>query len=63
MKKHKKEFAIVFHSCHKNLETVVFEFNKFCFGEHPCYSGKNNLPLSRFDGTKGSKNFSISDRQ
>lgn len=28
-------------------------------GEHPCYSGRNNTPLVRFDGTKGTKNFVI----
>lgn len=59
LKKAKKEFAIVFRSFDSNLGNVVYEFNKFCNGEHPCYNGRNNYPLARFDGSKNTKNFII----
>lgn len=59
LKKQKKEFAVVFRGFGPELNQVVMEFNKFCTGEHPCYNGKNNFPIARFDGFKGSKNFLI----
>lgn len=59
LKKAKKEFAIVFRSFDSNLADVVYEFNKFCNCEHPCYNGRNNLPIARFDGSKNSKSFII----
>ena len=59
LKKAKKEFAIVFRSFDNDLSNVIFEFNKFCNGEHPCYNGRNNAPLARLDGSKNSKKFII----
>jgi len=38
------------------------ELNLFFAGEHPCYNGKNGTPLNKFDGSKGTKNFKIADR-
>ena len=59
LKKQKKEFAIVFRSFGTDIKNVVTEFNKFCTGDHPCYNGKNGLPLVKFDGSKNSKNYEI----
>jgi hypothetical protein len=44
LKKAKKEFAIVFRTYGNEINNVVFEFNKFCNGEHPCYSGRGGTP-------------------
>jgi hypothetical protein len=44
LKKQKKEFAISFRTFGVDLEDVVYEFDKFCKGEHPCYNGRNNMP-------------------
>ncbi len=49
----------MFRSFGEDLPLVIKEFNKFCLGEHPCYNGRNNFSLARFDGSKGSKNFII----
>jgi hypothetical protein len=35
----------------------VHEFDKFARGEHPCFNGRNGLPLVKFDGSKNSKDF------
>ena len=39
----------------------MWEFNQFCSGQHPCYSGRNGTHLIKFDGSKGTKDFRISD--
>jgi len=41
------------------VEKVVWEFNRFCDGNHPCYSGRNGTPLVKFDGSKGAKDLHI----
>lgn len=41
MKKQRKDFQIAFRSFGHDLETVIYEFNQFCAGKHPCYNGKN----------------------
>lgn len=61
LKKSKKEFAIVFRTFGKDLENVIYEFNSFCNGEHPCFNGKNGVPLVKFDGTKNTKDMRIKD--
>lgn len=63
LKKAKKEFAVVFRDFGADLEKVVFEFNKFCNGEHPMYNGRNNTPLARFDGSKNSKSYVVNSAQ
>lgn len=40
---------------------MEWEFNQFCAGFHPCYSGRNGTPLIKFDGTKGTKDLKIRD--
>jgi hypothetical protein len=62
LKKAKKEFSILFRTFGADLLNTVFEFNKFCNGEHPCYSGKGGTPLVKFDGSKGTKDLRISHR-
>jgi len=55
LKKKKEEFSIVFNSYGVELDNVVYEFNKFCQGEHPCFNGRNNTPLVKVDGSKNQK--------
>lgn len=62
LKKLKKEFAIVFRTHGEDLHNVIFEFNKFCKGEHPCYSGRGGTPQVKFDGSKGTKDLFIKER-
>jgi hypothetical protein len=57
-----RDFAIVFRTFGSDMENVIWEFNKFCNGQHPCYNGKNGTPLVKFDGTKGTKDLRISEK-
>lgn len=59
LKKAKREFAIVFRTFGQDLQNVIFEFNKFCNGEHPCYSGRGGTPQVKFDGGKNAKDLRI----
>jgi len=52
MKKQKREFAVVFNSFWEDIDNVVYEFNNFCAGEHPCFNGRNGTPLVKMDGSK-----------
>ena len=61
LKKKKEEFSIVFRSFGEEIENVVYEFNKFCEGEHPCYNGRNNTPQVRIDGSKNQKDLRMKD--
>lgn len=63
LKKLKREFAVVFRDYNgQDLDNVVAEFNQFCKGEHPCFSGKNGTILAKFDGSKGAKEMRIRER-
>lgn len=63
LKKVKKEFAVVFRNYNgQDLQNVIAEFNQFCKGEHPCYSGRNGTPLVKFDGSKGTKELRFKDK-
>ena len=53
LKKQKREFSIVLRSEEDYMENVIFEFNQFCSGTHPCYNGKAGTPTLKFDGSKG----------
>lgn len=61
MKKQKREFAVTFNTFGSELENVVYEFNKFCSGEHPCFNGRNGASLVKFDGSKNQKDYRIQD--
>ena len=62
LKKAKREFAIVFRTFGSDIDNVVFEFNKFCNGVHPCYSSSGGAVPVKFDGSKGTKDLRIKDR-
>ena len=61
LKKKKEEFSIVFRSFGHELDAAIYEFNKFCSGEHPCYNGRNNTPLVKIDGSKNQKDIRIKE--
>jgi hypothetical protein len=61
LRKSKREFAVVFRTFGGDLPDVIYEFNRFCEGTHPCYNGKNGCPLIRFDRSKGSKDMRIDE--
>ena len=61
LKKAKREFAITFRSFGEDIQSTIYEFNLFCNGEHPCYSGRGGTPLVKFDGSKGTKDLRIKD--
>lgn len=63
LKKAKREFAVVFRTFGSDLENLIWEFNKFCSGSHPCFNGKNGMPLIKFDGTNGTPDLRILDNQ
>jgi predicted ATPase len=58
-KKQKREFSVIFRSMGDEVEKVIWEFNQFCIGQHPCFSGRNGTPLVKFDGSKGTKDLRI----
>eukprot|EP00347_Sterkiella_histriomuscorum_P008273 403345711 len=62
LKKAKKEFSIVFRTFGQDLNNVIFEFNKFCNGDHPCYSGRGGTPQVKFEGSKNTKDLRIKER-
>jgi hypothetical protein len=62
LKKAKREFAVVFRTFGDDLNNVVFEFNKFCNGDHPCYSGRGGTPQVKFEGGKNTKDLRIKER-
>lgn len=57
LKKQKQEFSIAFRTFGVDLNKVVYEFDKFAHGEHPCFNGRNGMPVVKFDGGKNSKDF------
>ena len=59
LKKQKREFSVVFRTFGQELDKVVWEFNRFCEGNHPCFSGRNGTPMVKFDGSKGTKDLRI----
>lgn len=61
LKKAKREFAVVIRGEKEFIEPAIFEFNKFCVGEHPCYCGRSGTPTIKFDGSKNTKNCIIAD--
>ena len=61
LKKNKREFTIVIRGEEEFLNPVVFEFNKFCVGEHPWFWGRSGTPTIKFDGSKGTKYWIIDD--
>lgn len=63
LKKLKKEFSVVFRNYNaQDLQNVIAEFNQFCKGDHPCYSGRSGTSLVKFDGSKGTKEMRFKDK-
>mmetsp|Transcript_37273 Transcript_37273/g.35893 ORF Transcript_37273/g.35893 Transcript_37273/m.35893 type:complete len:85 (-) Transcript_37273:745-999(-) len=61
LKKAKREFAVTFRSFGSDVENAIYEFDTFCNGDHPCYSGRGGTPLVKFDGSKGTKDLRFRD--
>ena len=59
LKKQKRDFSICFRTFGEDLSNVVWEFNQFCSGTHPCYSGVDGTPLIKFDGSQNSRDLRI----
>lgn len=53
LKKQGRDFSISFRSFGTDIEDVYWEFNNFCEGKHPCFNGKNGMPLVKFNGENG----------
>lgn len=62
LKKAKRDFAVIFRTFGSDLDNLIWEFNKFCSGEHPCFNGKNGTLLVKFDGSKGTRDLRIVDK-
>ena len=63
LKKNKRDFQVLFRTFADDLPAIIFEFNRFCDGEHPCFNGRGGNPLVKFDGSKGTKDFRIKEQQ
>lgn len=59
LKKQRREFSVCFRTFGEDLSLVTWEFNQFCIGNHPCFSGRNGTPLIKFDGSKATKDLRI----
>lgn len=60
--KNKRRFVVIFRFFDlpfSIIEEVIFEFNCFCNGIHPKYSGHNTTQLQKLDGTNKNKDFRI----
>lgn len=57
LKKNKYEFSVVFRTYGHDMKKAVHEFDKFARGEHPCFNGRNGMPVVKMDGAKNSKDF------
>jgi len=59
LKKQKKDFQIAFRTFGNDLQDIIYEYNSFCSGTHPCFNGQNGCPMIKFDGTDGTKDYRI----
>jgi len=62
LKKNKKDFSIIFRTFGSDSENIKLEFNNFCDGLHPCYSGKNKTPSIKMNGQK-CRDYKIGSKQ
>lgn len=58
----KRDYAIVFRTFGSDLENIVWEFNKYCSGEHICFNGKNGTHQMRADGTHGTRDMRLNTK-
>lgn len=61
LKQQRQEFAVAFRSFGQDLDNVVFEFDRFCKGQHPSFNGRHSTPLVKMDGSKGTKSFTFKE--
>ena len=57
-------FTIIFRTFGYDFDNVIKEYNSFCEGEHPIFSGKRRdekYPTKFFDGTHNSKDYRIKE--
>ena len=55
-----RSFANIFRTFGYDFDDVIKEFNSFCEGNHPAFTGENEKrPKIFFDGTNGSKDYKI----
>ena len=50
---------MTFRTFGEDLDNTLYEFDKFCKGEHPCFNGRNSMPSVKMDGAKGAKDFRL----
>ena len=62
LQKKKKLFALIFRTFGQDFDDVIKEFNSFCEGAHPLFSGeKEKFPKINFDGTHNSRDYRIKE--
>lgn len=60
LQKQKRDFSILFRTFGNDSFSILSEFNAFCEGKHPLFSGENpDYPKHYFDGTHGSLDYRI----
>ena len=59
LQKDNRDFTICFRTFGQDIKEVSNEFNDFCKGIHPFFNGQNGMPLAKFDGKNGTKNYLI----
>jgi hypothetical protein len=43
LKRNKREFSMIIRGEDEFIKPAIFEYNKFCTGDHPCFTGKANI--------------------
>ena len=62
LQKQNRLFTIIFRTYGFDFDDVIKEYNSFCEGGHPVFSGKNeNYPKIFFDGNNGTKDYRIKE--
>ena len=62
LQKQNRLFTIIFRTYGIDFDDVIKEYNSFCEGTHPVFSGKNeNYPKIFFDGNNGTKDYRINE--
>ena len=60
LKNENRFFTLIFRTFGYDFDDVVKEFNSFCEGEHPLFSGENEkYPIIYFNGSNNSKDYRI----
>lgn len=51
LSKTKRDFSIVFRSMGREIPDALWDFNNFCEGNHPAWSGKAGTRHIKYDGS------------